>query len=254
MRERAEQMRQESRRAERGATGATGNGDQGGGRKNLGTLPDISVFQAHPSDRFLVDLDDFTSGHPFKGTNSVQPHAGAHINFDNSGNLWPKGGTEPANYPAIYAVADGVIGRVDFRFGLRGGNDRYGVDLTFAVDATGKECHLCYSIEPMIPEPSEGFYRRFIVVSQGQKVRKGEILAYMYCPPGVKDVHIHFHLMVDGKRSFLAPAVFSPDVVKQFHTKWGGFGGDGEMTMPACMGYRVGAEENPFGTGAKERL
>ena len=85
--------------------------------KDLGNLPDISVFQSHPSDRFLVDLDDFTSGHPFKGVNSVQPHAGAHINFDNSDNRWPKGGKEPANYPAIYAVADGVISRVDFRFG-----------------------------------------------------------------------------------------------------------------------------------------
>ncbi len=87
--------------------------------------------------RFLVDLDDLTSGHPFKGINSAQPHAGAHINFDNSGNRWPKGGKEPANYPAIYAVADGVISRVDFRFGQRGGNDRYGLDLTFAVDPKG---------------------------------------------------------------------------------------------------------------------
>ena len=44
-------------------------------------LPEISDFQRHPSDRFLVDLDDFSSGHPFKGVNSIQPHAGAgHAN------------------------------------------------------------------------------------------------------------------------------------------------------------------------------
>jgi hypothetical protein len=70
----------------------------------------------------------------------------------------------------------------------------------------------------------------------------------------VKDVHIHFHLMVEGKKGFLAPAIFAPDVVKQFHAKWGGFGRDGETSMPPCVGYRIGAEENPFGTGARERL
>jgi len=143
------------------------------------------------------------------------PHA--PVNGYNSGNRWPKGGKSPANYPAIHAVADGAISRVDYRFGLRGGNDRYGVDLAFAVDAKGNKNHLCYSIEPMIPEPSEGFYRKFITVSKGQKVRKGNVLAYMYCPPGVKDVRIHFHVTVEGRNGFLAPAIFGPDVVRQFH-------------------------------------
>jgi type II secretory pathway pseudopilin PulG len=249
----AEQMRDEARRAEQNAAGAIGH-DYQGATKSVGNLPDISVFQTHPSDRFLADLDDFTSGHPFKGVNSLQPHAGAHINFDNSGHRWPRGGKGPANYPAIYAVADGVISRVDYRFGQRGGNDRYGLDLTFSVDARGKECRLCYSIEPMIPEPSDGFYRQFLVVQKSQQVRKGDVLGYMYCPPGVKDVHIHFHLMMDGKQGFLAPSIFRPDVVKQFHAKWGGFGRDGEMAMPPCLGYLISAEENPFGTGAKERL
>ncbi len=219
-----------------------------------GQLPEVSVFQGHPSDRFLVDLDDFTSGHPFKGVNSAQPHAGAHINFDNSDKRWPKGGKKPANYPAIYAVADGIITRVDFRFGQRGGNDRYGLDLTFAVDGEGKECRLCYSIEPMIPEPSVGFYRQFLVVREGQRVRQGDVVAYMYCPPGVKDIHIHFHITMDGRTAFLAPAIFSPEVVRQFHAKWAGFGRDGGTEMPPCMGYRISAEENPFESGAKERL
>jgi uncharacterized membrane protein len=69
--ERAEQMRQEAIRAEQMASGAAGNEDQEHPMevrpKGLGKLPDISVFQAHPSDRFLVDRDDFTNGHPFKG-------------------------------------------------------------------------------------------------------------------------------------------------------------------------------------------
>lgn len=106
----------------------------------------------------------------------------------------------------------------------------------------------------MIPEPSDGFYRRFIKVAEGQTVRKGEVLAYMYCPPGVKDTHIHFHLTIDGRKDFLAPAIFTAEVVRRFHAKWGGFGRDNETSIPPCMGYGISAEENPFGTGAKERL
>lgn len=249
----AERLREDARRAEQRTTGDDGHKDRESRPTEFASLPDISVFQIHPSDRFLVDLDEFTSGHPFKGVDSAQPHAGAHINFDNSANRWPKGGKEPASYPAIYAVADGIVSRVDSRFGLPGGNDRYGVDLTFAVDPKGNKCRLRYSIEPMIPEPSEGFYRRFIMVNEGQKVRKGDVLAYMYCPPGGGS-HIHFHLMVDGKRNFLAPALFTSEVVRQFHAKWGGFGRDGDTPIPPCLGYLISAEENPFGTGAKERL
>ncbi len=32
----------------------------------------------------------------------------------------------------------------------------------------------------------------------------------------MKDVHIHFHVMVEGKNGFLTPVIFSPDVVRQF--------------------------------------
>lgn len=209
-------------------------------------LPNIALFKRQPSDRFLVDLDEMTSGHPFKGMDSAQPHAGAHVHFDNSTNRWPKGGTEPHNYPAVYAVADGFISRVDFRFGQKDGNHRYGLDLAFASDRSGRSHHFCYSIEPMIPEPAEGFYRKFLLVHKGQKVRKGDVLAYLYTPPGVKDAHIHFHLMLDGRNGFLAPEIFRADLVRQFHSKWGGFGRDGGTLMPPCMGYRLNSAENPF--------
>ena len=216
-------------------------------------LPSISVFATHPSDRFLVNLQEISSGHPFKGIDSAQPHAGAHVHFDNASNRWPVGGKAPTNYPAIFAAADGIISRVDFRFGQRDGNHRYGVDLAFAATSSGTAYHLCYSIEPMIPEPSDGFYRKFIVVEKGQKVRKGDVLAYLYTPPRVKDAHIHFHLMAEGS-GFLAPAIFSPELVRQFHAKWGGFGRDNGAPMPPCMGYRVSPDENPFGTGKRDQL
>jgi acyl-CoA synthetase (AMP-forming)/AMP-acid ligase II len=37
------------------------------------------------------------------------------------------------DYPAIYAVADGVVSRIDTHF-ANGGNDRYGLDLMKATD------------------------------------------------------------------------------------------------------------------------
>jgi hypothetical protein len=72
------------------------------------------------------------------------------------------------------------------------------------------------------------------------------------CPDGC---HIHFHLMVDGKKSFLAPAIFTPEIVKAFHKQCNGFKESNDGTaIPPCMGYRIGAEENPFGSGAKGEL
>src|SRR5438128_11044620 len=97
--------------------------------ETIGHLPDISAFLTKPSDRFLVDIKEISRGHPLLGVNSAHPHGGAHVHFDNTQKRWPKGKDEPASYPAIFAVTDGVIGRIDTRFGLIGGNDRYGLDL-----------------------------------------------------------------------------------------------------------------------------
>jgi hypothetical protein len=217
-------------------------------------LPDISSFLTKPSDRFLVDIKEVSRGHPYLGVDAPRPHAGGHVHFDNTTNRWPKGKDEPANYPAIYAVADGIVSRIDTHF-ANGGNDRYGLDLTFAKDQKGAECRFCYSIEPMAPEPSDGFYKKFLLVSEGQKVRKGDLIAYLYTPPKVGGCHIHFHLMIDGKKGFFAPAIFTPEIAKAFHEKCNGFRWSNDDTeIPPCMGYRIGAEENPFGTGVKERL
>jgi hypothetical protein len=218
-------------------------------------LPDISAFLKQPSDRFLVDVDKITGGHPFKGLDSAKPHAGAHVHFDNSDNRWPKGAAEPCNYPAVYAVADGTVSRVDARFPLSGGNDRYGLDLTFAQDPSGSACRFCYSIEPMCSEPSMGFYKRFLLVHNGQRVRKGTVIAYLYTPPNVNDCHIHFHLMFEGRRDFLAPAIFTPEIANDFHDRCRGFREhNGGSSLPPCLGYRLKAQENPFGTGPKDRL
>jgi hypothetical protein len=60
--------------------------------------------------------------------------------------------------------------------------------------------------------------KKFLLVKEGQKVRKGDVIAYLYTPPSSGDgCHIHFHLMIDGRKGFLAPATFTPEVVKSFH-------------------------------------
>jgi hypothetical protein len=220
------------------------------------SLPDISAFITKPSDRFLVNVEEVSRGHPFLGIHSSQPHAGAHVHFDNTRNRWPQGKDEPINYPAIYAVADGVVSRIDTHFGLPGGNDRYGLDLTFAKDNGGAACRFCYSIEPMCPEPSEGFYKKFLLVQQGQQVRKGDVIAHLYTPPSSGDgCHIHFHLMIDGKKGFLAPAIFTPEIAKEFHKQCNEFRvRNDDTSIPPCLGWQLGAEENPFGTGVKEKL
>src|SRR5262249_27842443 len=114
-------------------------------------LPEISAFLTKPSDRFLVDIEEVSRGHPLLGVNSPHPHGGGHVHFDNSKKRWPKGKDEPASYPAIYAVADGVVGRIDTRFGLPGGNHRYGVDLIFAKDQAGAAVRFCFFIQRQLP-------------------------------------------------------------------------------------------------------
>ncbi len=220
-------------------------------------LSQISTFIHNKSDRFIVDMEHVTDGCPFKGINSNKPHGGAHVYFNNTAKAWPQGGVEPENYPPIYAAADGIITHVTSCFRLRTGSDRYGIDLAFAKDSDGSVYRLCYAIEPFIPQPSDGFYKAFITVKEGQKVQKGDVIAYMYTPPGVEHIHIHYHIksFPKNKDHFMAPVIFTESLIKQFHAKWKGFRkNDGDVPMPACMGYKLGAHENPFGTGASETL
>jgi len=218
-------------------------------------LPSLLHFQTNRSDRFPIDIPFIDAGHPFKGRRALSPHQGAHVHWDNSTNTWPRGGTAVSNYPAIYAVADGVVDRVDYTFRV-GANDRYGVDIAFAQD--GSQVYVfAYSIEPMIPEPAPDFYRPFILVSRGQRVSKGDIIAYMYLPPGAGiGSHVHFHIKPKNTSLFQAPAIFSEALVDSFFARWNTFANDTDGTtsvpMPSCMGYMLDdnmldVHENPYG-------
>jgi len=230
-------------------------------------LPDISTFATAKSDRFIVDMDDICDGHPYKGRNANQPHTGGHVYFDNTGDRWPKEGAAPQDYPPIYAATDGIVARLDYRLRQRTGNHRYGVDVVFARDDEGATYKLCYSIEPMAPEPTADFYRQFIVVAQGQEVKKGDVIAYQYAPPSREvQTHIHFNIMRTSRSdrtlqaapggTFQAATIFSREVVDAFHAKWNEprWRTDAGDPMPPCMGYKLAPDENPFGTGPMEAL
>lgn len=228
-------------------------------------LPDIRDFQASRSDRFVVDLDQVRTGHPYKGTRAERPHTGAHIYFRPLARRIKA--TDVRKFPAIYAVADGVVTRVDYSFRLRAiyvsalkrrvANRRYGIGLAFA-QAGGAPIEMHYSIEPFVDPAEPRFYDPFIQVRVGQRVKKGDVIGRMYLPDDrrvAENSHIHFNLLGGRRRQFQSPSIFDARIVNAFHATWDRRrGADGGMPIPACMGYRLGRDENPFQRRAADRL
>ena len=222
----------------------------------IGSLPSIKDFHKRPSDRFLVDLEVVRRGHPYKGRRAERPHIGGHVYFDVQ-NI--SGSTKTIQKsPVIYAVADGIITRIDYSFRLREmfepalgkqvANRRYGIGLTFAREGnTGVTFH--YSIEPFIDPETTNFYDQFILVKLGQQVKKGQVIARMYIPENQKlaeKTHIHFNLIREGGGGFISPSIFDQKIVQEFHRRWNLFPNDPDAPIPSCMGYMLEADENPF--------
>lgn len=218
------------------------------------SLPDISYFKTHKSDQFLVDMDVVKGGSPYMGKRAVNPHTGGHVVFGDDYSSWPKGGNAPQDYPPIYAVADGVITGIENKFDV-GNSDKYHINLAIAKGVIFE-----YSIEPFIKEPADGFYKKFIDVKLGQRVKKGQVIAHMYLPKNISTggTHIHFDLRKGGK--FMAPAIFTPQIDQEFHDLWGNFGTDGRgaggqgTPIPVCMGWKLSSAENPYGNDAVDCL
>ena len=220
------------------------------------SLPSIKDFHQRPSDRFLVDLEVVRRGHPYKGRRAERPHTGGHVYF----NVQDISGSAKTiqKFPAIYAVADGIITRIDYSFRLREmfepalgkqvANRRYGIGLTFAREGnTGVTFH--YSIEPFIDPRTNNFYDQFILVKLGQQIKKGQVIAKMYIPENRKlaeKTHIHFNLIREGGGGFISPSIFDQKIVREFHRRWNLFPNDPDAPIPPCMGYMLETDENPF--------
>lgn len=220
-------------------------------------LPSINRFRETPSDQFLIDWQDLRTGHPYLGTASAKPHTGAHLYFKHQARQFDP--TRPEQYPPIYAVADGIVTRVDEAFLLRPvyfpnidqtrANLRYGLDITFAK-AGDHPVSFHYSIEPMVHPGEIDFYKPFLKVAVGQRVRKGDVIATMYLPPDPRDAdnaHIHFNLMCN--RNFQSPSIFQANVEQAFAATWDATRLRGDWPIPPCMGWKLGEVENPFAGG-----
>ncbi|MCH2371026.1 MAG: hypothetical protein MK324_10905 [Pirellulales bacterium] len=229
----------------------------------LKDLPAIQIFKTTPSSRFLVDLDVVSRGHPYIGRRAERPHTGGHVYFNPRDKKLSR---DVSEYPPIYAVADGVITRIDYSFELRPmferalgrdvANRRYGIGLTFAREQErGVTFH--YSIEPFVRPKDPDFYDQFILVKLGQKVRKGEVIARMYLPENqelAKKSHIHFNLIREGGGGFISPSIFNNATVRAFHKRWNLFPNNPDAPIPPCMGYKLAPDENPFERTAIDRL
>jgi len=246
-------------------------------------LPQISNFQSNPTGQFIVDLNVVNNGHIYRGKNANNPHTGAHVQFEEtyfdnyavSGNL--------SDLPKIYAAFDGVISSVDYYFAQSTGNYRYGYLIEFAK-SDGKNVRFNYSIEPMLNPNDEDFYRKFLLKQQGDVVRKGDLIAYMYSSTGdeyvngvcgskpnctpASNAHIHYDIAKNGE-SFMSPSIFSNEVMLPLAEQLRGGNVHKDCSGPCepeeyieyteCadsggMGYKLATEENPFGNEAADCL
>ena len=124
------------------ATAATGD-------STLLELPDIMHFHTSPTTQFLVSMNVIVDGHMYRGKNALDPHTGGHVHFNNADGTWPKGTDKPENYPAIYAIADGIVSRVDTYFEVKpdsGKHYRYGITLDIATSKSGGIFKFSYRI------------------------------------------------------------------------------------------------------------
>ena len=238
------------------------------------SVPDLQFFATNKSDRFLVDFEDIIAGHPLVGANSPRPHNDAQVYFSNTDSRWVSA-TRPEDYPPIYAVADGYINLPDLgSYNVVDHSDAelpwwhvaYVFTLRIATDE-GSNVEFLYQMEPyMIPDligKNQDFYKQFIKVKNGQFVKKGDILAYMYVPSldemvGNKEAssHIAFSLMKQPS-TVLSPSIFSESVVKQFGNIYRNpsegwesksFGNDWNRGrgLPDGMGWMINGSQNPF--------
>lgn len=235
---------------------------------SIDMLPHIHDFMTSRSDRFLMDFP-ILNGHPYPGEGdpptdraALNPHDGIHIYPGNVHSQYS--GSDPLNYPPIYAPVDGYLTSAS----LYQSTTWSGYTLLFAVahNGNGGVVKLDISVEPQV-QNTWAFYQTFIFANVGEWVCKGDVLATFYLPPGACDrvgnntcppAHIHSNLQGHGK----APALWTQAVVDEFHSYWNdrfardkppGPGGGQPLSQwdlfPPCMGYRVAPHENPFDTG-----
>lgn len=211
---------------------------------NNSEYPSIHSFTTTPSDQFIianVDMKKVTRAHPFKGAGLSCSHQGAHLHFKDSIH----------NYTVnIYAPADGTITRITTCYDLGNGNDKYDLALAFAKDG-GNDVLFCYSLEPfagMLCTGNPDAYKQYILVTLGQKVKKGDVIARLFKEGDVgDDTHLHFHLQNDKTGTFHCPNIFNAAISSAFQKLHGNENCSGTAFGSTGLCYLPGAGEDLTG-------
>jgi len=207
-------------------------------------LPDISSFASSPSDQFIIDSSSIahvSRAHPYKGAGTSCAHQGAHLHFMDTG----------FDYTVdMRAPADGVVLRITPCFNLGNGNDKYEVDIGIAKH-NGQSLLFEFSLEPfagLLCQSNSDFYKQFILVSQGQTVQKGQVIARLNKKTGVGGdaTHVHFDLQDMQSGNFHCPNIFTPAIAAQFGTLYGAETCSG-TPFPATLCYQPAAGEDLTG-------
>ena len=156
---------------------------------------DVSALIENKSAAFLVDSSEEFS--VYSGYGSDCAHPGAHVIFDGDGVT-----------RNIYAVADGIVSRVDL-CETAGSHNKYNISLSLGL-AGAAPVYFEYSIEPFDGKPcdsDEEYFKSAVFVEEGDEVKKGERIATI--TPGLTSAgsaHIHFNLSADG--ATICPEIF----------------------------------------------
>lgn len=181
-------------------------------------LPNITDWQTNPSDQFIIGMSDLTTAvsrtSPYTGTASACVHPGAHLHFAQS-----VSSTKLIN---VYAPATGTITRVDPCM-INGAHDKYEMSIQFAK-SNDRAVSFDLSLEPFAGHPCSGgvvsqdnsFFHNYILVTAGESVTKGQLVAKLYIPAGSSDdTHIHFNTSVDTA-GFACPNIFNSTISNAF--------------------------------------
>ena len=238
-------------------------------------FPDVSYFLENKSDQFLVDFEDIVAAHPYVGLRAPAPHNDLHVFFSNTDPRWAAA-EKPSDYPPIYAVADGVV-RMSQQsyYNVVDHSDQnppwwhaaYAFKLQIAENE-GRQVSFLYQMEPYTIPENEDFFKDFLLVEDGQEVKKGDVLGYMYVPTFEEMVgsdgtsaHIAFGILEkvsDSKEQEKVPSIFTENIVQQFAEimatpteGWGStsYGNDWSRGrgLPYLLGWMIGPEEHLFG-------
>ena len=253
------------------------SGTQNQNSINLNNLPDVKEFINNKSDRFIVDFDDIVAAHPYVGSRSPKPHNDLQVYFSNSDPRWLNA-TKPSDYPPIYAVADGVIQMASGNFSLYNVVDHSNSDppwwhsaylfkLQFAQN-NGNIVSFLYQMEGYVIKEDRNFFADYLLVKDGQTVKKGDILGYMYVPTFDEMVgsmqgssHIAFGIMEKmgpQEEQEKVPSMFTNEIIDEFSNLarnpregWESksYGNDWSRGrgLPNLIGWMIGPEEHMFG-------